>query len=621
MPNLLDIVVTRHNEPWKVGKGFFDMLQHQSCVSPDEYTVTVVDSGKDKLPWEDLLTGYSYPVRILSVNSDNISVVRNVGLKHTHSAWIMFFDFDDMFADVAALRMILDQFPVNDYDLIWCKAERETKWNGANLYINCVDEANFSSLCGKIYRRKFLEDKHITFDSAVPLYSDHTFNCIVLSETTPFRIVTLSTVFYVHHKKYRKDGISHDIRNIQAFIDQLFDRNVRLAELFRKRNRTYDYYKAIMSVVFSEYFRIFNPETEPNPCLASDRFMAFYNAHKSDINRLSVAENEVIMDAAETEAMGIIQSIYNDHKKEYYLANDAMTYNDWLSRIDGTQLPAPVPTAETHDIPPDDTDDPDPTFTVISEDNNPVPVTLQDTPRVAVYCGTYNTYMSMMTSAKSLLYHTRMDKIYFLIEDDTFPYDLPDIIECINVKNQSFFPSDGPNYNNSWSYMCMMRAAFTKLIPYEKILSLDIDVIVQEDIGCLWDIDMDNYYLAGVPEPQRRKSSSDPLYINFGVVIMNLAKLRKDHIDDTVINALNTNRYGCPEQDAFNHFCAWHILQLDNDYNATIHSHITGDAQHERIIHYAGIKFWRHYSAVKQYSNIDWDIIMSRQNKFKEGET
>ena len=71
----------------------------------------------------------------------------------------------------------------------------------------------------------------------------------------------------------------------------------------------------------------------------------------------------------------------------------------------------------------------------------------------------------MMTAAKSLLMHSNVEMIYFLIEDDEFPYELPNEIKCINVSNQTFFPKDGPNFNNMCTYMVLIRAAYTKIFP------------------------------------------------------------------------------------------------------------------------------------------------------------
>ncbi len=38
--------------------------------------------------------------------------------------------------------------------------------------------------------------------------------------------------------------------------------------------------------------------------------------------------------------------------------------------------------------------------------------------RAAVYCGSCNVYLDMIPSMKSLLIHSNVEKIYFLIEDD-----------------------------------------------------------------------------------------------------------------------------------------------------------------------------------------------------------
>ena len=168
-------------------------------------------------------------------------------------------------------------------------------------------------------------------------------------------------------------------------------------------------------------------------------------------------------------------------------------------------------------------------------------------------------------------------------------------------------------------YRRVVSAAFSESFQnYDKILSLDVDVVINDNVSDLWDYDISDYYLAGVPERQRQKSASDPLYINFGVVMMNLAKLRQDGMQQKLIHALNTQKFGCPEQDCYNKFCAGHILDLPNDYNFTTYSHITGDAQKERIIHYAGQKFWRHYALVKQYADLSWNEVMKRQAKLHE---
>ena len=67
-----------------------------------------------------------------------------------------------------------------------------------------------------------------------------------------------------------------------------------------------------------------------------------------------------------------------------------------------------------------------------------------------------------------------------------------------------------------------MRAAFTKLFPnLDKILSVDNDIIINENISELWDIDLENNYFAGVSEP--RKSTDD-----FSLEMLNEDKVPED---------------------------------------------------------------------------------------------
>ena len=121
--------------------------------------------------------------------------------------------------------------------------------------------------------------------------------------------------------------------------------------------------------------------------------------------------------------------------------------------------------------------------------------------RAAVYSGTRNIYQKMLPSMKSLLMHSNVEKIYFLIEDDEFPYELPPEVECINVNQQTYFLPDSPNFKNVLSYMVLLRAVYTKMFPeLDRVLSIDYDTIVNENISDLWELDLDNYYIAAVEE-------------------------------------------------------------------------------------------------------------------------
>ena len=169
--------------------------------------------------------------------------------------------------------------------------------------------------------------------------------------------------------------------------------------------------------------------------------------------------------------------------------------------------------------------------------------------------------------------------------------------------------------------MILLRAAFTKLFPHlDRILSLDCDTIVNDNISDLWDIPLDDYYIAGVKEP--KKSRGRKIYINTGVLLFNLKKLREDGKDDEAIHDLNTYYRFYPEQDCFNDLFSGKILELPSDYNVNNYSH--SNCKSLKIIHFAAIKNWSKMPMVEKYRdadiirnqvhNIDLDIIIPYYN-------
>ena len=221
--------------------------------------------------------------------------------------------------------------------------------------------------------------------------------------------------------------------------------------------------------------------------------------------------------------------------------------------------------------------------------------------KAAVYCGTRNLYEDMIPAVKSLLCNSDVDRIYLLIEDDVFPYELPDCVTCINVSEQTYFRRDGPNFQNGWTYMVLMRAALHRVFPeLDTILSLDVDTIVAKDISDLWDLDLSDCYLAGVREPHK---SINRLYVNAGVILLNLKKLRETGKGDELIDSLNSKHYAFNEQDCINALCQGGILQIPGDYNS---SNWTEPTTTPKIVHFAAIKNYQDSPLVTVYRNMDW---------------
>ena len=235
--------------------------------------------------------------------------------------------------------------------------------------------------------------------------------------------------------------------------------------------------------------------------------------------------------------------------------------------------------------------------------------------KVAAYAGTRNLYESMIPAIKSIIMNSNVDKIYLLIEDNEFPYEIPeDIVECINVSEQKFFRMDGPNMKSQFTYMAMMRATYCKLFPeLDKILSLDVDTIVVDDISDIWDLRLGTspraYYFAAAREPAR--SHNGTVYTNIGVALYNLKYLRESK-GPAIIDLLNSRRLPFVEQDAFNMKCQGKILLMDSKYNAT---KFTDPTDEPKIIHFAGQKEWQNEPLYKEYMDIPWNTVLEKHKQ------
>lgn len=229
--------------------------------------------------------------------------------------------------------------------------------------------------------------------------------------------------------------------------------------------------------------------------------------------------------------------------------------------------------------------------------------------RVAVYAGTRNVYGMMAAAAKSLLATTHMDKVYFLIEDDAFPEPLPDVIQTWNVAEATdngkwFFFSDGPNYESQWTWMSLVRLVLPRVIEEQRVLWLDVDTIVEQDIGEIFDRDLAGNYVAMVEEPVRSKYPFT--YYNAGVMLMDLEKLWADDTWRKWIRLINREPFTAKDQDVINLICQGEILTLGPEWNCA--GHITQNAEDPYIRHYAGCLRPSGAAAFARYEKAEWRV-------------
>lgn len=215
---------------------------------------------------------------------------------------------------------------------------------------------------------------------------------------------------------------------------------------------------------------------------------------------------------------------------------------------------------------------------------------------IIAMCCTRNWYIHLATEIYALFKYNKVKKLYLFIEDDEIPYLKNDRIEFINFnKLPEYIKETSPNYNTQYSKLSYLRCCFSKILKEDKILYLDADTLVVDNIEDLWKIDLGYNVLVGVHEGGEWNAhlhtyGLDDKYINSGVLVMDLKKLRDERLDDAMIYLLNNNWYAFPDQDVINLICRNRIHYVDNIYNST---ETTGIVDNAKIIHYIrGNKGW-----------------------------
>lgn len=259
-------------------------------------------------------------------------------------------------------------------------------------------------------------------------------------------------------------------------------------------------------------------------------------------------------------------------------------------------------------------------------------------PKIVIYGGDEKCYEDMERSAKMLLANSKIDKIYFLIDTDRFPNPLPDIIEVINVHDQAYFQPWSPSLNLPVPYMTLMRHAMYDMFPqYDRVLWLDGDTLIMDDISEIFNTPMgDFYYFAGTKEDRHylkylstRKAEDvhgayhDLIidrhnYINAGVLLMNLKLIREDQLGERLVNRINNYRIFYPDQTIINEQCMDRIYYLDCEWNT---SHFTDEAKMPRIIHMSSCdRTELMKETVELYNKVTFDEVMKlRQRREKAG--
>ena len=244
----LDIIVTHYHEPWSIGKKFFDMLDMQRGIDFSDFQVILVNDGEENALPEEYFSGRPYRVKQISIDHAGVSAARNAGLKAATAEWVNFCDFDDIYANVYALKDVLTLLPAPSYDLLWADIVCE---NEHTLY---MEHENYVFVHGKFIRRQFLIDNEMWFDTEI-WYSEDSEWCAILDTMIDHkRVGKIKTIFPLYVWCYTPGSVTNTPGRKAEMQVCSYIRDKKVTEAFKQR-MPYDRYCAMVArMVTNTYY-------------------------------------------------------------------------------------------------------------------------------------------------------------------------------------------------------------------------------------------------------------------------------------------------------------------------------------------------------------------------------
>lgn len=179
---------------------------------------------------------------------------------------------------------------------------------------------------------------------------------------------------------------------------------------------------------------------------------------------------------------------------------------------------------------------------------------------------------------------------------------------------------DSKNLNNFYTPYCLLRLFADLLDLPEKIIYLDTDTMVNKDLSEFFNIDITDYEFAGVVDRLGRWFIGLN-YINSGVLLLNLEKIRETHLFKNTREMVKTKKMAFPDQSALNKLKQFY-LKVPSIYNNqgklkdnTVIKHFCKSIRFLPFYHTINVKQWDVVNVHKKLKIFKYDDIYTEYKK------
>lgn len=264
-----------------------------------------------------------------------------------------------------------------------------------------------------------------------------------------------------------------------------------------------------------------------------------------------------------------------------------------------------------------------------------------------LFCGDNNVCQGIFLSALSLCKHTEKPlNIYIMTaqihaHEAISPAFAEKLQEAVCRKNENsrvylidasdvfgtYLPT--ANMDTRFTPLCMLRL-FADMIPQipDKILYLDTDVLCRADFCELYEMDMTDVQIAGVPDRYGKWFFGNILkhdYLNSGVLLMNMADIRKSGLFQKCREMCRDRKMFMPDQSALNKLAV--KRKIPGKFNAqgkirpdTVFKHFTTFFKFFPCIRPVTIKPWHTERLHSELKIFEFDDILKQYQRSYENE-
>jgi lipopolysaccharide biosynthesis glycosyltransferase len=246
----------------------------------------------------------------------------------------------------------------------------------------------------------------------------------------------------------------------------------------------------------------------------------------------------------------------------------------------------------------------------------------------------YSKYAGVLIA--SILYNNKNDVNIFILDGGIDEDNKNKILalKSINDCEITFVPIDNSlfeeykkikthDYINVASYYPLRLASLLPNI--DKVIYLDCDMVVNSDMSELYNTDIQDYYSAGVLDTacqthnKKPKLNEGSIYVNSGMILYNLSKIRQDNIEEKFLE-YTKNHYEeifIGDQQIINVVLQGHIKQVGDEWNVQSSNFINRSlyTNNPKIVHYIGRQKPWIYPCINYYKDLYFKYLQMTEWK------